>query len=98
MKKTKISNIRRNYSRINEKLYDLDNFDNQLELFDQFRAYISNVASTKNALDFLLDKECQQVTHEFFTNQKSEQIYRDMRNTLGFTGQNDPMKTDDYIG
>ena len=55
------------------------------------------MASTKNALDFSLDKECQQVTqqHEFFTNQKSEQIYIDMRNTLGFTGQNDPMKRDD---
>ena len=60
IKKIEISNIRRKYSRINEKIYDLDNFDNQLELFDQFRSYISNMASTKNALDFSLIKECQQ--------------------------------------
>ena len=55
------------------------------------------MASTKNALDFSLNKECQQAAqrHEFFTNQKSERIFIDMRNTLGFTGQKDPMKRDD---
>ena len=85
------------YSRINEKIYDLDNFDDQLELFGQFRVYISNMASNKNALDSSLNKECQQAAqrHEFFTNQKPERIYRDMRNTLGFTGQKDPIKRDD---
>ena len=97
IKKIEISNIRRKYPRINEKIYDLDNFDDQLELFDQFRAYISNTASIKNALDFLLNKECQQAAqrHEFFTNQKLEWIYIDMRNTLGFMKQKDPTKRDD---
>ena len=97
IKKIEISNIRRKYSRINENIYDLDNFGDQLELFDQFRAYISNMASTKNALDFSVNKECQQAAqrHEYFTNQKSERIYMDMRNTLGFTGRKDSMERDD---
>ena len=62
---------------MNEKIYDIGNFDDQLELFDQFRAYISNTASAKNALDFSLKKECQQAAqrHEFLINQKSERIY-----------------------
>ena len=55
------------------------------------------MTSTKNTLDFSLNKECRQAAqrHEFFTNQESERIYIDMRNTLGFTGQKDPMKRDD---
>ena len=56
-KKIEISNIRRKYSRINEKIYNLDNFDDQLEVLNQFRAYISNTTSNKNALDFSLNKE-----------------------------------------
>ena len=32
--KIEISNIQQKYSRINEKIYDLDNFDDQLELFN----------------------------------------------------------------
>ena len=60
IKKIEISNIQRKSSRINEEIYNLDNFDDQLELLDLFRAYISNTASTKNVLDFSLNKECQQ--------------------------------------
>ena len=80
-----------------EKNYNLGKFDNDLELFDQFRDYISNMTSIKNALDFMLNKECQQAAqcYEFFTNQKSEQIYIDIRNILGFTGQKDLMRRDD---
>ena len=45
---------------MNEKIYNLGKFDNDLELFDQFRDYMSNMTSIKNALDFMLNKECQQ--------------------------------------
>ena len=46
-----------------------------------------------------MNKESQQAAqqHEFFTDGKSEQIYIDMRNMLGFTGQNDPMIRDDFV-
>ena len=36
------------------------NFDDQLEVLNQFRVYISNTTSTKNVLDFSLNKEWQQ--------------------------------------
>lgn len=70
-------NIRNKYFRINEKVFDLNDFDNQRELIPLVE---------KNALDFLLNKECQQAPArlEFLTNAKSERIYIDMKNTLGF--------------
>ena len=71
-----MTNIRYKYSRINEKFFDLDDFDDQRELFTQLQAYVSNFASTKNGPDFSLNNKCQQATkrHEFFTNVKSERI------------------------
>ena len=77
MQKIEITNIRYKYSRINEKFFDLDDFDNQRELLTQHQAYISNFASTKNGPDFSLNNKCQQAAkrHEFLTNVKSERIY-----------------------
>ena len=48
-------------------------------------------------LDFSLNKEEQQATErrDFFTNQSSEKLYIDMRETLGYTGNKDFMKRDD---
>ena len=46
--------------------------------------------------DFSLNKEVQQIAGrlDFITNRSSEKLYRDMRETLGYTGNKDPMKRD----
>ena len=48
-------------------------------------------------LDFSRNKEVQDTIQrrDFFTNQCSERIYIDMRESLGYTGQKDPMTRDD---
>ena len=73
------------------KVYNLTKFDNQLSLYKQFCAYISNKPSTSTMLDFSNNQEIQDKVErrDFFTNQCSKRLYIDMRDSLGVTGKND---------
>ena len=96
IQKVEITNIKDTYSRVNERIYNLNEFDDQLLLYRQYCTYILNSSSTKTMLDFSLNKEVQQVAGrlDFITNRSSEKLDRDMRETLGCTGNKDPMKKD----
>ena len=56
------------------RVYDLDEFDDQVKLYRQHVAYISNGSSAKTFLDFSNNKEVQNAMsrQEFFTNQASK--------------------------
>ena len=85
IQKMEIENIKDNYSRINDKVSYLHDFNDRHSLYRKFRAYISNGASTVNVLDSSYNKEMQQATkfYKFFTKDAAEKIYIDMRETLG---------------
>ena len=55
------------------RIYDLDEFDDQVKLYQQHVAYISNSSSAKTFLEFFNNKEVQNETNrqKFFTNQAS---------------------------
>ena len=97
IQKVEITNIKDPYSMVNQRIYSLNEFDDRLLLYRQHCTYISNSSSTKTMLNFSLNKEEQQATErrDFFTNQSSEKLYIDMRETLGYTGNKDSMKRDD---
>ena len=71
IQKVEITNIKDPYSTVNQRIYNLNEFDDHLLLYRQDRAYISNSSSTKTMFDFSLKKEEQQATErrDFFTNQ-----------------------------
>ena len=58
------------------RVYDLDEFDDQVKLYQQHMAYISKGSSAKAFLDFSNNKEVQNTTSQqkFFTNQTSKQL------------------------
>ena len=60
IQKVEITNIKDPYSRVNEKIYNLNKFDKQVLLYRQYCTYILNSSSTKTMLDFSLSKEVQQ--------------------------------------
>ena len=62
IQKVEITNIIDPYPRVNEKIYNLNKFDNQVLLYRQYCTYILNSSSTKTMLDFSLSKEVQQAT------------------------------------
>ena len=99
IQKIEIENSRDNYSRIDDKVFELNDLDDSHCLYRQFRASISNGASTGNALDTSYNKEVQQATrfYKFFTKDAADKIYIDMRETLGYTGQKDATKRDDSM-
>ena len=63
------------------RVYDLDDFDDQVKLYGQDVAYISNGSSAKAFLDFSNNKEVQNGTsrQKFFTNQDSKRLHIDLR-------------------
>ena len=76
------------------RVYDLDEFDDQVKLYRQHVAYISNGSSAKTFLNFSNNKEVQNAMsrQEFFTNQASKRLYIDLRDSLGLTGKKNPIK------
>ena len=60
IQKVEITNIKDPYSRVNEKIYNLNKFDKQVLLYRQYCTNILNSSSTKTMLDFSLSKEVQQ--------------------------------------
>ena len=76
------------------KVYDLTKFDDQLSLYRQFCAYISNKPSTSTMSDFSNIQKIQDTVERkgFFTSQCSKRLFIDMRDSLGITGKNDPLK------
>ena len=79
------------------RVYDLAEFDDQLSLYRQFCAYISNKPSISTMLDFSNNREIQDVVErrDFFKNQCSKRLFIDMRDSLGVTGKKDPLKRSD---
>ena len=76
------------------RVCDLDEFDDQVKLYRQHVAYISNGSSAKTFLDFSNNKEVKNATSRqtFFTSKASKQLYIDLRESLGLTGKKDPIK------
>ena len=62
-------------------------------------AYISHGNSVKTFLDFSNNKEVQNTMSQqkFFTNQASEWLYIDLRDSLGLSGKKDPIKNNNDI-
>ena len=79
---------------LSPRVYDLDEFDDQVKLYWQVVAYISNISSAKTFLDFSNNKEVQNVMsrQKFFTNQASKRLYMNLRDSLGLSGKKDPIK------
>ena len=77
------------------RIYDLDEFDDQVKLYQQHMAYISNSSSAKTFLEFSNNKEVQNATNrqKFFTNQASKRLHIGLRDSLGLTGKKDPIKS-----
>ena len=75
-------------------MYDLTEFDDQLTIFRQYCAYITNTLSTNTFLDFSNNREIQSnVKREsFFTETTAKRLYIDLRGSLGVTGKKDPLK------
>ena len=71
------------------RVYNLDEFDDQVKLYRQHVVYISNGSSAKTFLDFSNNKEVQNGTsrQKFFTNQASKKLYIDLRDSLGLRTQ-----------
>ena len=80
-----------------DKIYDLENFDDQFKLYRQHCAYISNRPSNETILDFSKNQEAQQTVQlrDYFTTAASERLYIDMRDSLGVTDKKDTMKRND---
>ena len=80
-----------------DKIYDLENFDDQFKLYRQYCAYISNRTSNQTMLDYSKNQEVQQTVQlrDYFTTAASERLYIDMRDSLGATGKKDTMKRND---
>ena len=76
------------------RVYNLDEFDDQVKLYRQHVAYISNGSSAKTFLDFSNHKEVQNAKSRqtFFTNQASKRLYIDLRDSLGLIGKKDSIK------
>ena len=76
------------------RVCDLDEFDDQVKLYRQHVAYISNGSSAKTFLDFSNNKEVKNATSRqtFFTSKASKQLYINLRESLGLTGKKDPIK------
>ena len=57
-------------------------------------AYISNSSSAKTFGSFSNNKEVQNATsrQKFFTNEASKRLHIDLRDSLGLTGEKDPIK------
>ena len=79
---------------LSPRLYDLDEFDDQVKLYWQLVAYISNISSAKTFLDFSNNKEERNAMswQKFFTNQASKRLYMNLRDSLGLSGKKDPIK------
>ena len=79
------------------KIYDLENFDDQFKLYRQYYAYISNRPGNQTMLDFSKNQEVQKTVQlrDYFTTVASERIYVDMRDSLGVAGKKDAMKRND---
>ena len=80
-----------------DKIYDLENFDDQFKLYRQYCAYISNRPSNQTMLDFSKNQKVQQTVQlrDYFTAAASERLYINMRESLGATGKKDAMKRND---
>ena len=80
-----------------DKIYDLENFDDQFKQYRQYCAYISNRSSNQTMLDFSKNQKVQQTVQfrDYFTTAASERLYKDMRDSLGETGKKDAMKRND---
>ena len=91
IQKITLSNMKDSRGLYISKVYDLTEFDDQLSLYRQFCAYITNKPSTSTMLDFSNNQEIQDKVErrDFFTNQCSKRLYIDMRDSLGVTGKND---------
>ena len=76
IRKITISNIKEAVG-TTTKVYDLTEFDDQLTIFRQYCAYITNTLSTKTT---------------FFTETTAKRLYIDLRDSLGVTGKKDPLK------
>ena len=88
IRKITISNLKNiDNNNLSPRVYDLDEFDDQVKLYHQHVAYISNGSSAKTFLDFSNNKEVQNWTsrQKFFTNQASKRLYIDLRDSLGLT-------------
>ena len=96
IQKVEIANIKGLCFRVNERIYYCNEFDDQLLLYRQYCAQISNSSNTKTILDFSLNKKVQQAKErlDFLTNRNLEKLYIDMKETLGYTGNKDTMKRD----
>ena len=60
-----------------DKIYDLQNFDDQFKLYRQYCAYISNRPSNQTILDFSKNQVVQQTVQlrDYFTAAASERLY-----------------------
>ena len=78
-------------------MYDLTEFDDQLTIFRQYCAYITNTPSTNTFLDFPNNRDIQtNVKKEnFFTNTTVKRLYINLRDSLGVTGKKDLLKRSD---
>ena len=79
-------------------MYDLQTFDDQLKLYRQYCAYITNRPNYQTMLDFSNNHEVQETVQlrDFFTISAAERLYVDMRDSLGATGKEDAMKRNDF--
>ena len=79
---------------LSPRVYDLDEFDDQVKLYWQVVAYISNISNAKTFLDFSNNKEVQNAMsrQKFFTKQASKRLYMNLRDSLGLSGKKDPIK------
>ena len=78
-------------------MYDLTEFDDQLTIFRQYCAYITNTPSTNTFLDFSNNHEIQNNVKRknFFTDTTAKRLYIDLRDSLEATGKKDPLKCSD---
>ena len=100
IRKITISNLKDiDNNNLSPQVYDLDEFDDQVKLYQQHVAYISHGNSVKTFLDFSNNKEVKNAMSQqkFFTNQASEWVYIDLRDSLGLSGKKDPIKNNNDI-
>ena len=81
------------------KVYNLAEFDDQLSLYRELCAYVSNKPNTSTMLDFSSNQEIQDTVErrDFFTNQCLKRLFIDMRDSLGVTEKKDPLKWSDEL-
>ena len=72
---------------LSPRVHNLDEFVDQVKLYRQHMAYISNSSSAKTFGSFSNNKEVQNATsrQKFFTNQASKRLHIDLRDSLGLT-------------